>query len=46
MCFVVATMALIESVKVRKGKNFSPDEELQLCRSFLHISQDPITSNG
>jgi hypothetical protein len=39
-------MALTEAAKARKGKNFSPDEERQLCRSCLHISQDPIIGNG
>jgi hypothetical protein len=43
---VVATMALTEAAKARKGRNFSPDEERQLCRSCLHISQDPISGNG
>jgi hypothetical protein len=45
-CFVIATMASSEATKARKGRNFSPDEERQLCRSCLHISQDPITGNG
>jgi hypothetical protein len=30
----------------RKGKNFSSDEDQQVCRSVLHISQDPIVGNG
>ena len=34
------------ATRVRKGKNFSADEEQQLCRSFMHILQDPRTSNG
>jgi hypothetical protein len=45
-CLVVATTTLTEAAKVRKGKNFSPEEERQLCRSCLHISQDPISGNG
>jgi hypothetical protein len=45
-CLVVATMALTEAAKARKGRNFSPDEERQLCRSCLHVSQDPICGNG
>jgi hypothetical protein len=32
--------------RVQKGKNFSSDEERQLYRSFLAISQDPIQGNG
>ena len=32
--------------QVRKGRNFSQDEECQLCRSFLSICQDPIVGNG
>jgi hypothetical protein len=39
-------MASSDATKARKGRNFSPDEEWQLYRSCLHISQDPITSNG
>jgi hypothetical protein len=35
-----------ESARGRKGKNFSTDEERQVCRSVLHISQDPIAGNG
>ena len=29
-----------------KGRNFTPDEECQLCRSVLHVSQDPRVGNG
>ncbi|KAH9541006.1 hypothetical protein CY35_14G036600, partial [Sphagnum magellanicum] len=32
--------------KKRKGKNFCAEEERQLCRSFLAVSQDPIPGNG
>ena len=32
--------------QVRKGRNFSQDEECQLCRSYLSICQDPIVGNG
>ncbi|KAG0572072.1 hypothetical protein KC19_VG065600 [Ceratodon purpureus] len=32
--------------KPKKGRNFTPEEERQLCRSFLHISQDPCVGNG
>lgn len=35
-----------EVTKVRKGKNFTVEEDKQLCRSFLSISQDPIVGNG
>jgi hypothetical protein len=30
----------------RKGKKFVVKEEKQVCRSILHVSQDPITRNG
>ncbi|KAG0504682.1 hypothetical protein M758_N026500 [Ceratodon purpureus] len=33
------------SVKASKGKNFVPEEERQLTRSILAISQDPISGN-
>ena len=39
-------MAAAESGRVRKQKNFSQDEQKQLCRSVLHVSQDLITRNG
>lgn len=26
----------------RRAKNYSQDEEIQVCRSWMHISQDPI----
>jgi hypothetical protein len=29
-----------------KGKNFSVDEEIQLCRSFLHVSKDAATGTN
>jgi hypothetical protein len=29
-----------------KGRNFIPKEECQLCRSILHVSQDPRIGNG
>jgi hypothetical protein len=32
--------------KVRKGKNFVVQEDKQMCISFFHVSQDPITRNG
>jgi hypothetical protein len=31
--------------KARKGKKIVVDEEQQLCRSFLHISQDSVIAN-
>jgi hypothetical protein len=39
-------MALTESAKARKRKNFSIDKEQQLSKSFLYISHDPIIGNG
>ena len=39
-------MATTLASKAKKGKNFSSEEERQLCRSFLHVSQDPIAGNG
>jgi hypothetical protein len=38
-------MALIKTGKVGKGKNFS-NEECQLCKNFLHISQNLVIDNG
>lgn len=32
--------------KVAKGKNFVKEEERQLTRSVLHVTQDPIVGNG
>ena len=32
--------------KVAKGKNFMKEEERQLTRSILHVTQDPIVGNG
>jgi hypothetical protein len=32
--------------RARKGCNFTSDKERQVCRSVLHISQDPIQGNG
>ena len=28
----------------KKGKNWKPAEDAQLCKSWSHISQDPLTS--
>ena len=39
-------MVVAKSGRARKGKNFSQDEERQLCKSVLHVSQDPVTGNG
>ena len=35
-----------ESQRAKKGKIFSSEEEQQVCRSFLCISQDPVIGNG
>ena len=43
---VNARMAGGDAGKTKKGKNFSAEEERLLCRSFLHVSQDPIAGNG
>lgn len=32
-----------EDKKVGKGRNFSKEEDVQLCKSWLTISEDPIT---
>ena len=39
-------MAEEDAGKTKKGKNFSAEEERLLCRSFLHVSHDPIVGNG
>jgi hypothetical protein len=39
-------MAAIAAKKRVKGKNFSSDEELLLCRAWLHVSQDPRSGTG
>ena len=39
-------MATTLASKAKKGKNFSSEEDRQLYRSFLHVSQDPIAGNG
>jgi hypothetical protein len=39
-------MATTDVSCARKGRNFTSDEERQVCRSVLHISQDPIQGNG
>jgi hypothetical protein len=38
--------ALIESSYTQKEKNFSSNEEWQVCCSILHISQDQIARNS
>jgi hypothetical protein len=38
--------APLTTLKSRKGKNFVPDEEIQLCRSYLSVSQNPVPENG
>ena len=45
-CWVNAIMATIEPAMARKGNFFSQDEERQLCRSVLHVSQDLVVGNG
>jgi hypothetical protein len=32
--------------KKKKGKNFTIAEDQQLCRSWLNVSQDPVTGTG
>jgi hypothetical protein len=44
--FPLTMAAVAETSRARKGRNFSSDEERQVCRSVLHISQDPIQGNG
>jgi hypothetical protein len=39
-CKVKVMMATTTSARTCKGKNFSQDEEHQLCWSYLHVSQD------
>lgn len=38
--------ASVGTEKVAKGKNFVKEEERQLTRSVLHVTQDPIVGNG
>jgi hypothetical protein len=38
--------SLTENSRAREGRNFTTEEEIQLCRSQLCISQDPIVGNG
>ena len=45
-CWVNAIMATIEPARAQKGNFFSQDEVRQLCRSVLHVSQDPVVGNG
>lgn len=52
MCLLQAFMDMQEPnvgatwKKARKGKIIVADEEKQLCRSILHVSQDPIIGKG
>jgi hypothetical protein len=39
-------MATGASQRQSRGRNFVNEEEIQCCRSFLHISQDPVVGNG
>jgi hypothetical protein len=41
-----ATFHVAAKPRTTKGKNFTDNEERQVCRSFLAISQDPITGVG
>ena len=43
---VNAMMARGDAGETKKGKNFNAEEERLLCRSFVHVSQDPIAGNG
>ena len=45
-CWVNAIMATTVLARARKGKKNSQDEERQLCRSVLYVSQDPVVGNG
>jgi hypothetical protein len=38
--------SLTKNSRARKGRNFTTDDEMQLCRSQLCILQDPIVGNG
>jgi hypothetical protein len=38
--------AATDTSRSRKGRNFSNEEEMQVCRSQLCISQEPIVGNG
>jgi hypothetical protein len=38
--------AATDTSRSRKGRNFSNEEEMQVCRSQLCILQDPIVGNG
>jgi hypothetical protein len=35
-----------EVTKLRKGKNFTIEEDKQLCRLFLSVFHNPIVGNG
>lgn len=35
-----------EDKKVIKGRDFSKDEDVQLCKSWLTISEDPVTGTN
>lgn len=41
-----SSAAPIQIIRSRKGKNFVPDEEIQLCKSFLLVSQESFTRDG
>jgi hypothetical protein len=39
-------MAMTKSRRVRKGKNFLNNEEVQFCKTILHVLHNSINSNG
>jgi hypothetical protein len=43
---ILLMMTTTSSSRAKKNKNFSIDEEREVCLSMLHISQDPCIGNG
>ena len=47
MAYVEADVDMaVDGFRAKKGKNFTEEEEKQLCVSFLHVSQDPKQGTG